>query len=321
MGFFKTLITGYKVMFQEFNTKHNDLIPRCFTGCGAGLMMIGSAIAAKTALKEDVQQVIAEADAAVEEARKPKEGEKKIEQKKRVFKAKAAKGWKIVKTFHKPIICETLGSVGVGVGYGMAEKGKHRALKAAGSAMAAFAAYRANVRNDLGDEADARYMSGRSAVKKTEKINKKTGEVTNELSYVEDDEGVTIKKNPNSFRLLYSPDTCPQVCSRNYHLRLNQIKSIQDNLTIKYQTVKHISLNDMRREFGNYIAPEKMDVDEGGIFGRVIDPKIPLHEQRINLHYEDDKDFMEGRKDWCYVIFDCEVIVGKINQKLKQVED
>lgn len=320
MGFFKTLFTGYRLMWQDLNRKHTDLIPRCFTGCGTGLMMIGSAVMAKTGMQEDVQKVIAEANAAVDEAKAIRTGEKKPERAKRIFKAKATKGWKVVKVFRKGVAMEVGGAVLNGIGYGMAEKGKHRALKAAGSAIAAFAAYRANVREDLGEEADIRYMSGRKAVKKTEKIDRKTGEITEQLEYIEDDDGVLIKKDPNSFRILYSPDTCPGICSENYNLRLSQIKNIEDNLSIRLQAVGHLSLNDMRREFGG-LKPAEMDVDEGGIFGRVLDPNIPKHQQRINLHYEDDKDFMEGRKNWCYVIFDCEVIVGKIGKKFKQVEE
>lgn len=319
MGFFKTLFTGYKLMFQDINRKHNDLFPRCFSGCGTGLMMIGSAVMAKTAMKEDVRDIIAEADAAIEEAKKSVEGEKKVHRTKRIFKAKVTKGWKMVKKFRGGIAMEIGGAVLNGIGYKMAENGKHTALKAAGSAMAAFAAYRANVRDDLGAEADAKYMSGRKAVKRTEKINKKTGEITSELEYTDDD-GVFLKKDPNSFRLLYSPEACPSVCSENYHLRLEQIKNIQDMLSIKLQSVGHLSLNEARREFGGLI-PAKMDVDEGGIFGWVIDPNKPKHQQFVNLHYTDDKDFMEGRKNWCYLIFDCDIIVGKINKKHKQVED
>lgn len=318
MGFFRTLFTGYKLMWQDINRKHTDLIPRCFSGCGTGLMMIGSAVMAKTSMKEDVQQVISEANAAVEEAKKSIEGEKKPQRAKRIFKAKATKGLKIVKAYRKGIAMEIGGAVINGIGYGMAEKGKHKALKAAGSMAAAFAAYRANVRDDLGDEADTRYMSGRKAVKRTEKIDKKTGEVTEELSFIEDEDGVILKKDPNSFRLLFSPETCPSLCSENYNLRIANAKWVEDNLTLKLQSVGHIYLNDMREAFGGLI-PAEMDVDEGGIFGRVIDPNIPKYKQRINLHFRDDKDFMEGRKNWCYMIFDCEVIVGKV-KKLKQVE-
>lgn len=319
MGFFKTLFTGYKLMFQDINRKHNDLIPRCFTGCGTGLMMIGSAVMAKTGMKEDTQQIIAEADAAIEEARKSIEGEKKVDRQKRILKAKAVKGWKVVKVFRKGIIYNALGTVGIATGFGMEEKGKHRAIKACGALGAAFASYRAGVREDLGEEADLRYLTGQKAVKRTEKMDKKTGEITQELEFVEGDDGVIVKKDPNSFRLLFSPETCPSLCSENFDLRIANAKWLEDTLSLKLQSVGHLSLNDMRREFGG-LKPAEMDVDEGGIFGRVINPDIPKHQQRVNLHWRDDKDFAEGRKDWCYMIFDCDVIIGKINKKFKRVE-
>lgn len=321
MGFFKTLITGYKLMFKEINSKHNDLIPRCFTGCGTGLMMIGSAISAKTAMKEDVQKVIAEANAAVDEAKAVREGEKKPERAKRVFKAKVIKGLKVVKAQRKAVICEVVGAAGVGIGYGMAEKGKHRALKAVGALGTAFAAYRANVREDLGDEADRRYLTGQKAVKRTEKINKKTGEVTQELEYIQDEDGFTIKKDPNAFKFLFSKETCPSLWNANYDLRKANLVWVEEGLTLRYQTTGHVSLNDQRREFGG-LVPATMDVDIGGIFGKVIDPNKPRMQQRINLHFRDDIDFMEGRKDWCWIIFDCdpEPIIGRINKNFKQME-
>lgn len=319
MGFFKTLFTGYKLMFQDINRKHNDLFPRAFSGCGTGLMLIGSAVMAKHGTKEDVQKAIADANAAVEASKARREGETKATHTKRIFKAKVVKGLKIAKVYRKGIAMEIGGAVLNGIGYKMAENGKHTALKAAGSLAATLASYRACVREDLGEEADARYMSGRRAYKKTEKIDRKTGEVTNELEKVEDD-GVIVKKDPNSFRLLFSPESCPSLCSENYHLRLDNLKYIEDTLTRKLQAVGHISLNDMRREFGGLI-PAKMDVDEGGIFGIVLDPNIPKYKQRVNLHHRDDVDFMEGRKNWCYVIFDCDVIIGKINKNIKQMEN
>lgn len=321
MGFFRTLINGYRIMWNDLNTKHNDLIPRTFTGCGTGLMMIGSAIAAKTSMKEDVQQVIAEANAAVDEAKAVREGEKKPVRAKRIFQAKAVRGWKVIKAYRKAAIFEVAGATSVGIGYGMAEKGKHRALKAVGALGTAFAAYRANVREDLGDEADRRYLTGQKAVKRTEKINKKTGEITQELEYIQDDEGVTIKKDPNAFRFWFSKETCPSLWSDNFHLRKANLEHVEEGLTLRYQTAKHISLNDMRREFGG-LTPAEMDVGIGGIFGRVIDPNKPLAQQRIDLHFREDKEFMEGRTESCWIIFDCDPdpIIGRINQKFKPIE-
>lgn len=319
MGFFKTLITGYKVMFSELNRKHNDLFPRAFTGCGTGLMMIGSAIMAKTGMQDDVKQVIAEANAAVDEAKAIREGEKKPERAKRVLKAKAVRGWKVVKKFHKGIICEAIGAGMVGTGYTMAEKGKHRALKAVGAIGAAFASYRAGVREDLGEEADLRYLTGQKAVKKTERIDRKTGEISEVL---ERDDSVTVEKDPNAFRFWFSKETCPAVWSANYDLRRAKLENIEDILTLKLQTAGHISLNEMRREFGG-LVPAKMDVGIGGIFGRVLKPDVPLSKQRVNLHFRDDDDFWNGRTDACWIVFDCDPdpIIGKINKKPKQVED
>ena len=321
MGFFKTLFTGYKLMFKELNTKHNDLIPRCFTGCGTGLMMIGSAVMAKTSMKEDIQKVISEANAAVDEAKAVREGEKKPARTKRIFKAKVVKGLKIVKAYRKGVAMEVGGAVLNSIGYAMAEKGKHRALKSAGAMGLAFAAYRANVREDLGEEADRRYLTGQKAVKRTEKVNKKTGEITQELEYIQDEDGITIKKDPNAFRFWFSEETCPSLWSPNFDLRKAQLNRVQENLTLKLQAAKHISLNDMRREFGG-LKPSDMDVGIGGIFGRVIDPNKPLMSQRVNLHFEDDKNFMEGRTDSCWIIFECdpEPIIGRIGKKIKQVE-
>ena len=97
MGFFKTLFTGYRLMYQDLTTKHSDLLPRAFSGCGTGLMMIGSAVMAKTGLKDNTRDIIAECDAAIAEAEKHIEGEKKPARVKRIFKAKVTKGWKVVK--------------------------------------------------------------------------------------------------------------------------------------------------------------------------------------------------------------------------------
>lgn len=321
MGFLKTLFTGYRLLYQDLTTKHNDLIPRCFTGCGTGLMMIGSAVMAKTALNDDTREVIAECDAAIAEAEKVIEGEKKPARVKRIFKAKVAKGWKMVKVFHKGIICETVGGACVGVGLGISEAGKHTAIKAAGAIGTAFAAYRANVRDDLGDEADLRYLTGRKAVKRTEKVDKKTGEITQELEYVQDDDGVTIKKDPDAFKFWFSEETCPSLWNSNYDLRKANLEWVENLITRKLQLAGHISLNDMRREFGG-LEPSTMDVGIGGIFGRVIDPNKPKVKQFVNLHFRDDKDFMEGRTDSCWIIFDCdpEPIIGRIGNKIKQVE-
>jgi len=313
MGFFNTLITGYKLLFKEAKFKFGNVAPKAFSGCGTGMMMIGSAIMAKTAMEEDTKQVVAEANAAIEEARKSKK-------RKEIVKAHASKTWKIVKVFHKGIALEVGGAVCNGVGIGLSERGRTKALTACAAIGAQFAGYRAAVRDDLGNEADLRYLTGRSAVKKTEKINKKTGEITEELEMVEDD-GVVIPKDPNAFRFWFSKETCPSLWSDNFYIRKSNLQWVEDNINRQLILGKHLSLNDMRREFGG-LQPSKMDVGIGGIFGRIYDETKSIAENRINLHWRDDSDFMEGRTDSCWIIFDCDPdpIVGKINKKLTAVE-
>ena len=321
MGFFKTLFTGYRLMYQDLTVRHPDLLPRCFSGCGTGLMMIGSAVAAKTACQDDIQQVIAEANAAVDEAKRIREGEKKPERAKRIFKAKAVKGWKMVKAFRKTVVIEAVGAGMNGIGLGISEHGKHKAIQACGVLGATFAAYRANVREDLGEEADLRYLTGRKAVKSTQHIDKRTGEIKEVLERADDDGEVTVKKDPNAFRFWFSKDTCPSLWTSNLDLCKANLEWVENTLTLKFQGAKHISLNDMRREFGG-LKPAEMDVGIGGIFGRVIDPNKPLMSQRIDLHFREDKDFWEGRTEGCWIIFDCdeEPIIGRIGKKIKQVE-
>ena len=327
MGFFKTLFNGYRILWNDLTTKHPDLLPRAFSGCGTGLMMIGSAVMAKTALKDDTRDILAECDAAIAEAEKSIEGEKKPARVKRIFKAKAAKGWKIVKVFHKGIICEGVGAGFVGAGLGISEHGKHTAIKAAGAIGASFASYRAAVRDDLGDEADLRYLTGRKAVKRTEKVDKKTGEITQELEYIRDDDSINAVKDPSAFKFWFSKETCPSIWFDNRDLVLSTLDHIEDTLTLKMwgsdtnKTIGHISLNDQRREFGG-LTPAQMDVDIGGIYGKVLKPDIPKAQQRVNLHHRDDQDFVEGRTDGVWIIFDCdpEPIVGRINKKFRQVE-
>ena len=318
MGLLKTIFTGYRLMYKDLTAKHNDLIPRCFSGCGTGLMMIGSAVMAKTAMKEDVQQVIAEANAAVDEAKKSVEGEKKSTKTKRVFKAKVVKGWKMIKAFKTGVAMEVGGAVLNGIGYKITENGKHTALKACGSLGAAFAAYRANVREELGDEADARYMSGKKALKR-----KENGVKTEDEDIVTNDDGVTINKNPNDFKLLFSKETTPALWYSNYDLRIQTLKCVENNLLQQLMLSKHLDLNDMRREFAGKSNPKKFDVGVGGIFGRVWNENLPISEQRINLHWRDDQDFMEGRTDYCWIIFDCdpEPIINRINKRPKYLED
>lgn len=323
MGVFKTIITGYGIMFKNFNMKYGTKLPKIFAGTGTGLMMVGSALIARDSCKGEVQQAIRDAEATLNEDLKPVEGENKAKKVRRYLKAHAVHGWKMVKIYKKGVICNVVGAVSNGVGIGLSENGRKKALAGAAAVGAEFAAYRAAVRSDLGDEADIRYMNG----KKTKHLKvTKTKEGLKVADQSEEDDGVTIKKDPSAFRFWFSKETCPSIWSPNYDLRLHNLDHVTDMLNHQYIMTwtngGALTLNDQRREFGG-LNPRSMDVDIGGIFGRVYDKDRPESKRLINLHYRDDQDFMEGRTEGCWIIFDVdpEPIIGRTKRKFTQVEE
>ena len=318
MGFFKTLATGYGIIFKNLGWKFGNIAPKVFVGSGTGLMMIGNALIARENCKAEVRKTLADIENDWQEAKKPVEGESKVERGKRIFKARVVKGWRIVKVHKKGMICSGVGAVSNVVGITISETGRQKALAATAALGAEFAGYRAAVRADLGDEADLKYLTGRKAVNgKKSDAKYETGEYIEEY---EDEDGVTIKKDPSAFRFLFSKESCPSLWQDNYDLRLANLKWVESNLSRVYLLNHHITLNDMRREFGG-LTPNRMDVGIGGIFGRVWIEDKPETHKLINLHYEDDEEFMSGRKDWCWIIFECDPdpIISKINRKFTQV--
>lgn len=321
MGFFQTMAKGYGIIFKSAGRKLEMVAPKALSGMGNGLMMIGSAVMAKTAMKDETRDIIAECDAAIEEAKQATKDAKKTEKAKKVGKKYVLKAWKITKTFRKGIIMEAVGAACNIGAVGISENGKKKALTACAALGAQFAGYRAAVRDDLGAEADTIYMSGGRLKDKNLRIDAKTGEISRiknekEDAHVDENGDITLKKDPNAFRFWFSRETCPSIWCDNYDLRLSKLEWVEDTLNLQLRGAGHISLNDMRREFGGLI-PKKMDVGIGGIFGVTYDGH-----KRINLHFRDDQDFMEGRTDSCWIIFDCdpEPIIGKINTKLTEVE-
>ena len=330
MGFWKTLGTGYQIMFEEINQKHGLKLPKIFAGSGTGLMMIASALFARQSLKEENRIAIEEARKAVEEAKKPVEGEKKTTRLHRIVKAKMSKGLKMAKIYRLPLALEAAGGGLVGIGMHISDDGRKKALEAAAVLGAEYAGYRAAVREDLGEAADMKYLTGKKAVNtgKTDKNSKNTGSEDTEetVETVEDENGVLVQKDPGVFKFWFDEKTCPSLWEANYDLRLNNLKWVESNLSRMYMNTWNnggaLTLNDMRREFGG-LNPRSMDVDIGGIFGRVYDPNKPETKKLINLHFRDDEDFMEGRTTGCWIIFDCdpEPIIGRIGRKFTKVEE
>lgn len=328
-SFFNTLGIGYKIMFNNFTRKFGGHVPSIFSGTGTGLMMIGSALIARDSCKSEVQEAINAANADLEKVKKSiseNKTEKKSKRMLKLAKAHAVRGWKMVKIYKKGVIADALGVASSSVGIALAEKEHKKDLKAIAAVGSAFAGYRAAVVADLGKEADAKYMTGKKAINAGKVVTKDKNGKEIVVEEYEDENGLTIKKDPSVFKLLFSPATCPHLCPDNYDLRISNLKWVTAMLNRQYMmtwtTGGALTLNDMRREFGG-LNPKSMDVDIGGIFGRLYDPDNPESKRPINLHYEDDVDFMEGRKDWCWIIFDCdpEPIIGRMKRKITAVED
>ena len=310
--FFKTLACGYSQLFNDAKSDFFEYGPKILTGTGTGLMMIGSALIARDSCKAEVQKVIKEANELVEKEKNTdiKSPEPKYSKKRRVLKAKVKKGWKIVKVYKKGFIVSAIGGVFNGVGLGVSENGRHKAIAGAATLGGILSSYRAAVVADLGPEADIKYLNGEKVVnvpKKKKGAKDETGE-GNELVETSED-GLTVYRDPNAFRLKYSRETTPDFWHDNYDLRISDLEWLEALLSRKYMNTweygGNLTLNDMRREFSRS-NPNMMDVQIGGLFGRHYVKEDPKTHKLVNLHFRDDKDFMAGRKDWCWIIFDCD---------------
>ena len=329
--FFKTLLNGYSQLFNDAKIGFFDYGPKILTGSGTGLMMLGSALIARDSCKAETQQAIKEANEVIAEAEKinntTNANDTKAKKNWRLAKAKIRKIGKVVKVYKKGFIVDAIGGVCTTVGIGVSESGRHKAIAGAATLGGILSSYRAAVIDDLGPEADIKYMNGEKAVNipKTKKGKKDDKTHDNAGSGVPEGDGVTITKDPNAFRLLFSRESTPSVWSDNYDLRIANLEWTEAVLARKYMNTWEgggaLTLNDMRREF-NKLNPQSMDVDIGGIFGRVYEKYKPETHKLVNLHFREDKDFMEGRKDWCYVYFDCdpEPIIGRTRRGFTQVE-
>ena len=316
-NFLKTIGLGYKMIWEDINVKLGFKGPRIMSGVGTGLQMIAGALFAKTACKEDTRKVVEDANRALAEVEKSVSGEKKPKKIIKLAKARAVKYWKVAKAYKKPIAMTVGGAVLQQGAMGWSTNIGEKAIAGAAAIGAEFAAYRANVRAEEGEEADLKYLTGGKPVKDTVEVDE-NGEP---VEYIQDENGFKIVKDPGAFKLWYSKETCPTCWWDNYDLRKGTLEGIQNNLDIKLRTTGHITLNDMRREF-NRLFPAKMDVGIGGIYGVVWTEEKFRAGYKVNLHFKDDKDFMDGRSDSCWIIFDCdpEPIINKIGKKFTSVE-
>lgn len=278
----------------------------------AGMAVSGIWMARKT---NNISELLKETKADIQKAKES--GDKKA-----IRKAKANRTVKVGKHYILPTAGMLLSAMAIDNGMAKAG-GKIAGLTTLVAIQAKdFKNYRKNVISEYGEEVDRKFMTTTKAKGKISEIEMSDGtKIANPDP--DSDSGITLQMNPNAFRILYSRETTPDVWHDNYHLRIATLDSIESELSVMMIANPSLTLNEMRRKFG---PPKKMDVKFGNLVGRIYDPGNPNQPEagrRVNLHFRDDKDFMEGRTDWCWIILevDSEPLINREKDPITEIEN
>lgn len=295
-----SMIDNYRYLFRSAKLKWNKYGGKICTIAGTtGLILTGAHACRKT---YRIHDQLKENGRRMSEARKKIDGEKKSHRIFRVAKEGAKCTLKTAKHYIPDIV------VGAASGYLNAKGWQHehhnyqKAATVVGVLAADFLNYRKNVIAEHGKEADRRYLTNKRVNEHILNGEQGDGEIQeNPNAYSE--EGITIKADDNLLKIWYSRETTPNVWHDSHVLREGQLNSITEELNRALIYGGMITVNDIRRCFYG----RKGDRPEGAIFGRIWDPGNPEHPERgrmVNLHYEDDEDFMSGRTDSCWIIIE-----------------
>lgn len=292
-----TLADGYRYIGKQLKNGWEKNSGKICTIAGTtGLFLTGIHACRKTYRIHDELQ---ENGYKIRQAGIEKPGEKKIKRIGRIAKETAKCAVKTSRHYLPDIAGGVLSGYAVQKGWHQEHKHYQQAAAMVGVVMADFMNYRANVISEHGKEADRRYMTTKrnSCIKATE--DKGVEKIAASAS----EDGHVVELGENSLRILYSRETTPKVWSDSHVIRTHQLESIVDELNLDLIWGGSYSVNDVRR----YFYGRRGDIPEGNLFGRIWDPGDPEHPERgakVNLHYEEDEDFMLGLKDWCWIIID-----------------
>ena len=209
----------------------------------------------------------------------------------------------VAKDYLPDIVIGGVSGYAISKGWSKEHKLYQGAAATVGVLAADFMNYRRNVISEHGPEADRRYLTTKRVNQKVHEVTLEDGTVVQANGNKTEGEGITVNIEPNMLRIRYSKETTPYVWSDVHLIRLAQLHRIVSSLEIMLKHGGHYTVNDVRREFYGV----KGDVAAGAMFGRVWDPGNPEHPERgagVNLHFEDDEDFMLGRTDSCWIIID-----------------
>lgn len=291
-------LNGYRYMFRNIKPFWDRNGGKICTIAGTTGLFLSGAHACRTTYKhhDDLQKN----GARISKAFKPVEGEKSYKRFVRGAKETALCSIKSAKYYLPDLVAAGLSSYVTSKGWGIEHNHYEQAATMVGVLAADFMNYRKNVIAEHGVDADRRYMTRRRG---DGKVTEMTSEDGTKIISNGDDNAISVTVDPSMLKIWYSRETTPQVWSESYALRIAHLKTITDKLDCLLMYSGHISVNDVRREF---YGP-KGDHPCGGMFGRIWDPGDPEHPERgamVNLHYEEDDDFMSGRTDGCWIFID-----------------
>lgn len=292
-----SLADGYRYIGKQIKNQWDKNGGKICTIAGTtGLFLSGIHACRKT---YKIHDELEENGRKISEARQKQEGDKKWTRAMRTAKTVAGCSLKTSKHYIPDILGGALSAYGVKQGWTHEHKLYEGAAAMVGVVMADFMNYRANVISEHGTEADRRYMT----TKRNAYINTTEEKGTEKIAASADEDGHVVELGENSLRILYSRDTTPSVWSESHVIRKHHLEGIVNELNIDLIYGGSYSVNDVRR----YFYGRRGDIPEGNLFGRIWDPGDPEHPERgakVNLHYEEDEDFMLGLKDWCWIIID-----------------
>lgn len=292
-----TLRDGYKCLWNETKNFWNRNGGKIMTAAGtAGLVFTGVHACRKTYKIHDELRKNGE---RFRKARAHIDGEKKAVYVKRLAKETGSVVAKTARQYLADAVAGTLSAYAVSKGWHKEHRNYQQAAAMVGVVMADFMNYRSNVILEHGKDADRRYLTTKNG-KAYIPGEKNDGKV---ISAPSEDGSHIVTLSPNSLRIWYSKETTPGVWSESYDLRLCHLNDIRNRLDMDLMHGGSYTINDVRR----YFYGRKGDIAEGHMFGRIWDPGDPEHPERgalVNLHYEEDEDFMSGRKTSCWIIID-----------------
>lgn len=281
------LIDGGKYILKQGLMKWNQYSgPICTVAGTAGLIFTGVHACRKT---YKIHDKLKEHGKYIDENGKTKW--KKV-------KAIAKVSGKTAKDYALDAIIGGVSAAAVAKGWHSEHKNYKNAAAMVGIVMADFMNYRHNVISEQGAEADRRYLTTKN--NKVRYID--DGKLVEKENTNQNDAHI-VQVDKNDLRIWFSKYTTPQVWTDSHALRLCRLNDIQNRLNMDLMYGGNISVNDVRREFYG----RKGDCDVGGMFGRIWDPGDPAHPERgayVNLHFEEDENFMAGLTDSCWIIID-----------------